>query len=275
MNTAAQRRDTADTGSVIYSEEISCSRGAQAPVVLLIHGLAGACGLWNPVSQVLREHFRVVQYDLRGHGESGSPEGSWSLEDFVADLLQVFRRHELSRIHLAGFSLGGLIAQRFAIDHPDKVERLAIVSAVAGRTAEEKEKVTRRLENLRAGDYDTNIEAALERWFSPGFREQHPDLVEQRMALMRKVGSQRGYIQAYKVFSTSDLADELQLISAPTLIMTGEKDPGSNPRMAALMHSRIPDSKMEILPGLRHSLLVEAPELVAEKLNGFFLEESD
>ena len=275
MNTAAQRRDTADTGSVIYSEEISCSRGAQGPVVLLIHGLAGTCGLWNPVSRVLREHFRVVQYDLRGHGESGSPEGSWSLEDFVADLLHVFRGHELSRIHLAGFSLGGLIAQRFAIDHSDKVERLAIVSAVAGRTGEEKEKVTRRLENLWAGDYDTNIEAALERWFSPGFRERHPDLVEERMALMRKVGSQRGYIQAYKVFSTSDLADELQLISAPTLIMTGEEDPGSNPRMAALMHSRISGSRMEILPGLRHSLLVEAPELVAEKLNGFFLEESD
>jgi len=275
MNIAAQRRNTADTGSVIYSEEIFCPRGGQAPVVLLIHGLAGACGLWNPVSQVLREHFRVIRYDLRGHGESGSPEGLWSLEDFVADLLHVFQRHELSRIHLAGFSLGGLIAQRFAIDHPDKVERLAIVSAVAGRTAEEKEKVARRLENLRAGDYDTNIEAALERWFSPGFREQHPDLVEQRMALMRKVGSQRGYIQAYKVFSTSDLADELQLISAPTLIMTGEEDPGSNPRMAALMHYRIPGSRMEILPGLRHSLLVEAPELVAEKLNGFFLEESD
>ena len=275
MNIAAQRRNTADTGSVIYSEEIFCPRGGQAPVVLLIHGLAGACGLWNPVSQVLREHFRVIRYDLRGHGESGSPEGLWSLEDFVADLLHVFQRHELSRIHLAGFSLGGLIAQRFAIDHPDKVERLAIVSAVAGRTVEEKEKVARRLENLRAGDYDTNIEAALERWFSPGFREQHPDLVEQRMALMRKVGSQRGYIQAYKVFSTSDLADELQLISAPTLIMTGEEDPGSNPRMAALMHYRIPGSRMEILPGLRHSLLVEAPELVAEKLNGFFLEESD
>ena len=64
MNTAAQRRDTVDTGSVIYSEEISCPRGGQAPVVLLIHGLAGACGLWNPVSQVLREHFRVIRYDL-------------------------------------------------------------------------------------------------------------------------------------------------------------------------------------------------------------------
>ena len=275
MNTAAQRRDTADIGSVIYSEEISCSHGAEAAVVLLIHGLAGTCGLWDPVSQVLREHFRVIRYDLRGHGESGSPEGSWSLEDFVADLLQVVRRHDLSRIHLAGFSLGGLVAQRFAIDHPDKLERLAIVSAVAGRTVEEKEKVARRLENLRAGDFDSNVEAALERWFSPDFRERHPDVVEQRMALMRNVGRQRGYLQAYEVFSTSDLADELHRISTPTLIMTGEEDPGSNPRMATLMHSRIPGSRMEILPGLRHSLLVEAPELVAKKLNEFFLEKSD
>tara|TARA_Y100001960_G_scaffold22771_1_gene19958 strand:+ start:6914 stop:7741 length:828 start_codon:yes stop_codon:yes gene_type:complete len=275
MNTAAQRRDTADTGSVIYSEEISCSHGAEAPVVLLIHGLAGTCGLWNPVSQVLREHFRVIRYDLRGHGESGSPEGPWTLEDFVADLLQVLRRHDLSRIHLAGFSLGGLVAQRFAIDHPDKLERLAIVSAVAGRTVEEKEKVARRLENLRSGDFDSNVEAALERWFSPDFRERHPDVVEQRMALMRKVGCQRGYLQAYEVFSTSDLADELHRISTPTLIMTGEEDPGSNPRMATLMHSRIRGSRMEILSGLRHSLLVEAPELVAEKLNEFFLEKTD
>ena len=75
------------------------------------------------------------------------------------------------------------------------------------------------------------------------------------------------------MFNTSDLADELHRIGAPTLVMTGEDDPGSNPRMAALMHSRIPGSRMEILPGLRHSLLVEAPGLVAKKLNGFFLEE--
>ena len=260
----------------IYSEILACEASEKNDqTVVLIHGLSGACALWDPVSDVLRQRFQVIRYDLRGHGESGSPEGPWTLDDFVADLLEVLKHYEVSRIHLAGFSIGGLIAQRFAIDHPDKLERLAIVSAVAGRTSEEKAKVAQRLKNIREGHYEVNIEASLERWFSPGFRERHPDVVEQRMALMRKVGSQRGYIQAYKVFSTSDLADELQLISAPTLIMTGEEDPGSNPRMAALMHSRIPGSRMEILPGLRHSLLVEAPELVAEKLNGFFLEESD
>ena len=123
---------------------------------MLIHGLSGACALWDPVSDVLRQRFRVIRYDLRGHGESGSPEGPWTLGDFVADLLEVLKRYDVSRIHLAGFSIGGLIAQRFAIDHPDKLERLAIVSAVAGRTPEEKAKVAQRLENIREGHYEVN-----------------------------------------------------------------------------------------------------------------------
>ena len=259
----------------IYSEILACeASGTNHQTVVLIHGLSGACALWDPVSDVLRQRFRVIRYDLRGHGESGSPEGPWTLGDFVADLLEVLKRYDVSRIHLAGFSIGGLIAQRFAIDHPDKLERLAIVSAVAGRTPEEKAKVAQRLENIREGHYEVNIEASLERWFSPDFREKHPDLVEKRIALLRNVGRQSGYLEAFKVFNTSDLADELHRISAPTLVMTGEEDPGSNPRMAALMHSQMPGSRMEILPGLRHSLLVEAPGLVAERLNGFFLEES-
>ena len=259
----------------IYSEILACEASEKNhQTVVLIHGLSGACALWDPVSDVLRQRFQVIRYDLRGHGESGSPEGPWTLDDFVADLLEVLKHYEVSRIHLAGFSIGGLIAQRFALDHPDKLDRLAIVSAVAGRTSEEKAKVAQRLENIREGHYEVNIEASLERWFSPDFREKHPELVEKRIALLRKAGRQSGYLEAFKVFNTSDLADELHRISTPTLDMTGEDDPGSNPRMAALMHARIPGSRMEILSGLRHSLLVEAPGLVAEKLNEFFLEES-
>ena len=163
-----EEAEQVEDSTEIYSEEIPAAQATDAPAVVLIHGLAGVCGLWDPVSDVLRQRFRVIRYDLRGHGESGSPEGPWTLGDFVADLLEVLKRYDVSRIHLAGFSIGGLIAQRFAIDHPDKLERLAIVSAVAGRTPEEKAKVAQRLENIREGHYEVNIEASLERWFSPG-----------------------------------------------------------------------------------------------------------
>ncbi len=77
------------------------------------------------------------------------------------------------------------------------------------------------------------------------------------------------YAAAYRVLATTDLIDELPRIQAPTLVATGEGDIGSNPRMARLMHERIPGSRLEILPGLRHSILVEAPEAVARLLAGF------
>jgi pimeloyl-ACP methyl ester carboxylesterase len=77
------------------------------------------------------------------------------------------------------------------------------------------------------------------------------------------------YAAAYTVFSTSDLGDSLHAIRAPTLIATGEHDVGSNPRMALFMHAQITGSKLEILPNLRHSILVEAPELVTQLVRGF------
>ena len=80
------------------------------------------------------------------------------------------------------------------------------------------------------------------------------------------------YAAAYTVFSTSDLGDRLHAIHAPTLIATGEHDVGSNTRMARFMHAQIPGSRLEILPGLRHSILVEAPELVTRLVRDFLRE---
>ena len=79
----------------------------------------------------------------------------------------------------------------------------------------------------------------------------------------------RCYAAAYRVLATTDLAGELGRIRTPTLIVTGEGDVGSSPRMARLMHDRIPGSRLQILPGLRHSLLIEAPELVARLVEEF------
>ena len=80
----------------------------------------------------------------------------------------------------------------------------------------------------------------------------------------------RAYAAAYHVLATTDLADEASRIRVPTLIVTGEGDIGSNPRMARLLHARIPGSELEILPGLRHAILIEAPATVAWLLDAFF-----
>ncbi|MDP6137071.1 MAG: alpha/beta fold hydrolase [Arenicellales bacterium] len=242
----------------------------QHPTVILIHGLGGNLHLWDQVVPVLEKRFSVLRYDLRGHGQSDAPSGDWSLDDFAKDLLELFDSRMLARAHLVGFSLGGLIVQQFALSHPERVERLIILSAVAGRTEEERQQVRERLRNLENGQLDTNIELALERWFSPTFRRDHPERVQKRIAELRATPPD-GYLKAQRVFVLSDLADQLDRIQCPTLIMTGEHDPGSNVRMARIMHEKIRGSQLEILPELRHSILVEAPKLVAEKLDRFLI----
>ena len=123
-------------------------------------------------------------------------------------------------------------------------------------------------DDLDRGGAMTTVEAAVERWFTPAFRAAHPELVDKRV---RKVlaNDPLGYAAAYRVFAMSEFADRLEYIAAPTLIVTGEHDPGSSVRMARLMRDRIPDSLIRVLPDLRHSLLVEAPGLVATLVDDF------
>ena len=244
-------------------------QSGNGPPLVLVHGLGGNLHSWDEIAPELGHRLRVHRYDLRGHGKAENPPGPWELADFVRDLEDYVDQHDLDPIRLTGFSLGGLISQGYTLKHPGKVKKLAIISAVAGRTEEERQKVVTRVSNLEKGDLETNIELALERWFSPEFRERHPERVAQRLEVL-KSNDAGGYLNAYRVFGLGDLGEQLNRIDCPTLVMTGELDPGSNVRMARFMHGEIPDATLEILPDLRHSLLVEAPHVVAQKLNAFF-----
>ena len=124
---------------------------------------------WDEIAPGLAQRFRVLRLDLRGHGRSGRIEGDCTLDDFVRDLLDVMDAAGVDKAHVVGFSLGGLIAQGIALSHPDRVDRLALISAVAGRTEEERAKVRARLEILRNEGIAAITAAAQERWFTPGF----------------------------------------------------------------------------------------------------------
>lgn len=239
--------------------------GKGSPVTL-VHGVGADLGSWDEVVPRLAQRSQVMRMDLRGHGLSGRIEGPRTLEDLADDVRHVWDKLGVARSHLAGFSLGGLIA---ALSDPERIDRLAILSAVAGRSPEERRKVAGRLELLKAKGIAAIIGAAEDRRFTPEFKQARPERVQQRLAeLQRNHGP--SYVAAYTVFATGDLGDRLAGIEHRTLMATGENDPGSNVRMARMMHDRIAASTLRILPRLRHSILVEAPELVAEMLLEFF-----
>ena len=183
----------------------------------------------------------------------------------VDDLKLMLDACGIEKTSLAGFSLGGLVAQSFALTCPERLDRLVLISTVAGRTEEEREKVLARMNALLEQGASFHMSAAADRWFTDRFLAERPEIVEWRRQ-KSLANDPECYAAAYRVLAESDLADDLHRIRAPTLVMTGEFDIGSTPRMSQVMASRIPDARLVILPELKHSVLLEAPDLVAGEI---------
>jgi len=247
---------------------IAYERNGKGHPLVLIHGVGANLQSWDEVSRDLEDSFDIVRPDLRGHGQSARIDSQYSIEKFAADIVKVMDDAGVRKAHLVGFSLGGLIAQELARSYPDRFERVVLLSAVAGRTPEEREKVLARLQMIRDGGMDAIVGAAHDRWFTKEFADRHPDVIERRIAELKAVHLS-SYMEAYRVFGLTELVDRLPEIRQPTLVMTGEFDQGSNVRMAETMHRLIPNSELRILPGLKHSVLVEASELVSGHVREF------
>lgn len=240
----------------------------QGEPLICIHGVGSYLEAWEGVAERLSDRFRILTFDLRGHGRSSKVRGRYEIDDFVGDVLALADHAGFDSFNLAGFSLGGLIAQRIALTHQRRIRRLVLLATVAGRTEEERERVEARLAALQAGDRGSHYDASLSRWLTEGFQAENPELIT-KLRQRNAENDPECYAAAYRVLAQTDFGGLLDQIRVPVLIATGEEDAGSNPRMALYMHERITGSKLHILPGLRHSILTEAPGQVAGLMRDF------
>jgi (E)-2-((N-methylformamido)methylene)succinate hydrolase len=241
--------------------------GSGAPLVL-VHGVGGDSSNWDDVVPRLAPKFRVIRMDLRGHGRSGPINAPCRAEDFARDVTDVMQAAGVDACRLVGFSLGGQVVQAIALDSPERVQKLVLISTIAGRTEAERSSVASRLAELQAKGIATIAAGNRDRWFTQEFQRAHPEKVERRVEQLLQTDPE-SYQHAYSVFATTDFANRLEEIRAPTLVITGENDMGATPRMARLMHERIKNAELRILSRLRHSLLIESPDQIAGLLNGF------
>jgi 3-oxoadipate enol-lactonase len=245
--------------------------GPGIPTVL-IHGVGSELSVWDRVLESLPLSSPIVRYDLRGHGRSQRPPGPYSLENFVDDHVVLMQKLGITRANVVGFSLGGLIAQAVALRHPDTVERLVIIGAVAGRSDAEKEAVLSRLRVVEDDGLEAIASGGATRWYTEDFRTRHPEVVERHMQRFT-ANDPRAYAAAFRVLATNDLLPDLHEIQVPTLIMTGSEDVGSPPRMARAMHASIADSELVIIDGVKHAVLEETPDKVAGEIARFLSSE--
>jgi pimeloyl-ACP methyl ester carboxylesterase len=226
---------------------------AEAPVVVFVHGLAASRGVWQGQSDRLSSRFRVLRYDLRGHGDSDVSAQPCSRSDLANDLARLLDFLGIERAVVVGHSGGGVVAMQFAVDHPQRLNALVLVGTAS------------QCNDKTAAWYEKTANVAREKGGEAGMREMglKPD--------SGPVPDGPTFFQvtmAMRSLNSSPLTEALSSVSVPTLIIVGEKD-FLGAGGSVILSRTIAGSQLDIVEGRGHGIYLEAPDWFADRLSEF------
>jgi 3-oxoadipate enol-lactonase len=235
---------------------------------VLIHSLAMDLSFWSRVAERLRVDGDVLLYDCRGHGRSDKPAGPYSVELFADDLAALMDAVGWPTAMVAGASMGGCIAIAFAAAYPDKLDGLGLVDTTAPQDWED-----RARKSLDEG-LKSLVGFQATRWFSDGFRQAHPDILNEAMSIFL-ANDIPAYAETCRMLGRCDKRAALPNIKVPTCIMVGEEDYATPIAMAQATHAAISHATLAVIPGVRHLTPLECPDIVAQALRGIIVPHAD
>ena len=196
------------------------------------------------------------------------PDGEFGLDDLVEDLECLRIRTGIAAAHVAGHSLGGMIGPAYALKYPDRVLSLGLLSTAAFRTQEDSAKVWAVVTAMEEKGIPQVLQTLTARWFTDDFIAANPDVVARRLKQVVDTDPEV-FLTVFRIYAGTEMAPWLHEVTAPSLVLTGENDGGCNPRLNRLIDAALPNSELVILPGFKHSLLLEAGDIVAENIVRF------
>ena len=253
--------------------------GSGGRPVLLVHGFTGGkedfATLLEPLAA---DGWHAVAPDLRGHGASDSPAGedAYSLDAFAADTLALADALGWDRFTLVGHSMGGAVAQRLALDHPDRVEALVLMSTFHGPLAIDPNLVALGVAIVRQGGMPALVSAlAAQRQADPAataararMEEHRPGYGEWADAKLLACSPAMWLAMAPRFLAWPDTLAEVGRLAVPTLVVVGDEDETMLPHCERLA-AAIPGARLAVIEGTRHSPQVEAPDRVWDVLASF------
>lgn len=229
-----------------------------APVVTLSNSLMSNVSMWERQLKALKG-FRVLRYDTRGHGDSEAAPGDYTVTMLAEDLRGLWGALGIEKSHFVGLSLGGMIGQELAIESPERLLSLVLCDtrghSIGGREQQRRE----RIATVREQGVEPIVEGALTGWFSEGFREANPELMEKVRAMIRTTAPE-GLIGCSHAINEQNHTPRLSEIALPTLIIVGENDEGTPVSASEDMHARIEGSTLVVLPEAKHLSNLERPD---------------
>jgi len=261
----------------IQGVNLHYSYGGTGEPVLLISGLGASAETWARQLPAFEARHMVVRFDNRGAGRSDTPEGPYSIRDMAAEAVQLLDALDIPAAHIVGSSMGGMIAQEVAIQYPDKSLSLTLIATQCGGphafvAAPESAAALEELATL-----DMTPQERARGWvpytLSTSFRESSPDLVEEYTRVTAVYPpSTEGLRAQWAALMSYDSWERLESITAPTLILQGSADLLVPMENADVLGVRIPNSRVEILDGVGHSVAFEAADEVNPLMLEFFAE---
>lgn len=241
---------------------------AGAPVVTLSHSLATDLTMWEPQMTALTARWRVLRYETRGHGATDAPQGPYSLAQLADDALALQGALGIDQTHWIGLSMGGMIGQTLALKSPERLASLVLADTSSRIPAEAKSTWDDRIRIAETKGMEPLVDPTLGRWFTAGFRQRHPDVVE-RVAGMIRTTSPQGYAGCCAAIAALNLTDRLGAIKLPTLVIVGEDDQGTPVAAARAIHEGIKGSTLTIIPSAAHLSNLEQPDAFTTAVTRF------
>ena len=240
----------------------------EAPVVVLSHSLGSSMVMWEPQLAVLEARFRVLRYDMRGHGESEVTMGAYTLEMLGQDVVGLLDALEIEKAHFVGLSIGGMIGQGLGLNHAGRLLSLTLCDTAPILPEEAKPLFRERMDLARSQGMVSLVEGTLARWFTPPFLEKDPPVVGQIRAQIEATPVD-GFVGCSHAILDLNYIDRLAAIDLDTLIIVGEDDPGTPVAAAEAIRAEIRDSRLEVLPSAMHLCNIEQADRFNNALLAF------
>ena len=244
------------------------------PVVVLLHPLATHSALWQPQLPAWSKRFRVVCIDLPGHGRSPVLPDVTTLSQYAEEVRLVLDALGVDRAALVGLSLGGMVAQAFALAWPERTQALVLAHTRARTEPAVRDLWSTRLQQAADEGMAAQVPAILGRWFPPDFAAVAP-VTLQWVAKQITSTPFDGYAAAIGAIQRLDHLDQLHRITAPALVIAGELDAAAPPALARLMADRLPHATLTTLPDCGHIGNVQQALAFTETVGAFLVQSLD
>ena len=242
-----------------------------APWVTFVNGIANDVTMWDGQIPVLARDFRVLRYDLRGHGKTEATAGDYSFPLLMNDLIGLWDALKIDRSSLVGLGLGGAISIGMGVDHGSRLNKLVPCCCRAVMTPDFAAMWPKFVEKVKRHGIESMVEPTVQRWFTGEFKAENPLVLDSVRSMIRGTNP-IGYCGCIAAFMTLDFSKVLHCIAVPTLFVSGADDQlGGPPEIMAGLSATVPGARHISVSHAAHIANIQNPDGFNSILAGFLL----